>query len=154
ISRRTARASTCPTSRAARLSTGPRACSSRRIRPYASPKRSRFSNASKNKRPPKRRPHAELPHLGEHMTDDRRSGPTPDRPRDRRAAYDPCSAAERLLSPDRRRVLRTASPLIAGATVAQSLRQGAHAQDARPAPAAPTEPLEIAGFERARVKTS
>src|SRR5262252_7218712 len=88
------------------------------------------------------------------MTDDRRSGPTADRPMDRRAADDPCSADDRVRSPDRRRVLRTASALVAGATLAQSLGQAAHAQDARPAPAAPAEPLEIAGFERARVKTS
>ena len=88
------------------------------------------------------------------MTDDRRFGRKADRPLDRRAAHDPCSADERLLSPDRRRVLRTASTLVAGATLAQSLRQAAHAQDARPAPAAPAGPLEIAGFERVRVKTS
>ena len=88
------------------------------------------------------------------MTDDRRSGPTADRPIDRRAADDSCSADERVRSPDRRRVLRTASTLVAGAALAQSLRQAASAQDARPAPAAPAEPLEIAGFERVRVKTS
>ena len=88
------------------------------------------------------------------MTDDRRSGPTADRLIDRRAADDPCSADEQVRSPDRRRVLRTASTLVAGATLAQSLGRAASAQDARPAPAAPAEPLEIAGFERVRVKTS
>src|SRR5262249_28898192 len=71
-----------------------------------------------------------------------------------RAADDLCSTDERVRSPDRRRVLRTASTLLAGATLAQSLRQAAQAQDARPAPSAPAEPLEIAGFERVRVKTS
>ena len=88
------------------------------------------------------------------MTDDRRSGPTADRLIDRRAVDDPCSADEQVRSPDRRRVLRTASTLVAGATLAQSLGRAASAQDARPAPAAPAEPLEIAGFERVRVKTS
>ena len=82
------------------------------------------------------------------MTDDLRSG---DR---RRAADDPRPADERVRSPDRRRVLRTASTLVAGATLAQSLGRAARAQDARPAPAASAEPLEIAGFERVRVKTS
>jgi haloacetate dehalogenase len=90
------------------------------------------------------------------MTDDRRSGPTADRLMDRRAASDSRSADEAVRSPDRRRVLRTASALVAGATLAHSLGHAAHAQDARPAPAAPAagEPLEIPGFERARVKTS
>ncbi len=81
------------------------------------------------------------------MTDDRRSGPTADQLIDRRAADD-LLADERVRSPDRRRVLRTASTLVAGATLAQALGRAASAQDARPAPAAPAEPLEIAGFER------
>src|SRR4051794_39062819 len=86
------------------------------------------------------------------MTHDRRSA-------DHRPTNKPSSADEVVRSPDRRRILRTATSLVAGATLAQSLGPAARAQDARPAPTAtgapaPAEPLEIAGFERVRVKTS
>ncbi len=83
------------------------------------------------------------------MTHDRRSA-------DHRAANEPSSADELVRSPDRRRILRTATTLVAGAALAQSFGTTARAQDARPAPAAPApaEPLEITGFERVRVKTS
>jgi haloacetate dehalogenase len=57
-------------------------------------------------------------------------------------------------SPDRRRMLRTASALLAGATLAQSLGGAARAQETRSAAASSSEPLEIAGFERVRVKAS
>ena len=66
---------------------------------------------------------------------------------------DPRSADERVLSPDRRRILRTASALVAGATLAQSLGGAAHAQETRPPATPASEPLEIAGFERVRVTT-
>ena len=64
------------------------------------------------------------------------------------------SADDRVPSPTRREMLRSASTLVAGATLAHSLAGAARAQEARPAAASPAEPREIAGFERARVKTS
>lgn len=60
---------------------------------------------------------------------------------------------DRVPSPARRSVLRTASTIVAGATLAQSLAGAASAQETRAAPAS-AEPAEITGFERVRVKTS
>jgi len=70
------------------------------------------------------------------MTDDRRS------------------VDERAPSPDRRQLLRTASALVAGATLAQSLGRAARAQETGPAAPSSSQPPQIAGFERVRVKTS
>jgi haloacetate dehalogenase len=64
--------------------------------------------------------------------------------------HDAPPADDRVTSPERRRVLRSASALVAGATLAHSLGGTARAQDARPAASGPAG---IAGFEQVRVKT-
>jgi haloacetate dehalogenase len=64
------------------------------------------------------------------------------------------SADDRVDSAARRRVLRTASTLVAGATLAHTLGGAARAQDARAAATTTSAPLTIPGFERVRVKTS
>ena len=86
------------------------------------------------------------------MTDDGRSAQRPinDRPHVPQTTR---LADEPVRSPDRRGVLRTASTLAAGATLAHALGDAASAQARRAPPLLrPAEPLEIAGFERVRVQ--
>ena len=83
-----------------------------------------------------------------HPRDDRRHAA------ERQSADDRHHADDGVASPERRRMLRTASTLVAGAALAQSLGGAARAQETRAPAAASPEPREIPGFERVRVKTS
>jgi haloacetate dehalogenase len=66
----------------------------------------------------------------------------------------PPAPGEHLASPTRRRLLRTASALAAGATLVPALRNEARAQQTVSGPASTAVPLSIPGFAAERIATS